>query len=199
MACLLLGFSGHQDAMLLRFQQASGSFHILSGSRLYLDGSSNVVKFTCHCDCYDPAQAHNFQLQTEASNLQFSRTQIKFGTRALDCGHRGINTDMYQTLKADHYPHITIELLRTKLPTTSATDQTFNAQALTAITIAGVRRQEWLNIRVQRQAPNKYRFTGAKPLSMASFGLEVPRPMMGLIQVSDLIEINLDLLVSVSI
>lgn len=188
---------GHQPTMMMPHpQQANGTFHILAGSRLYINGSSNVVKFTCDCDCYDPAQAHPFISQIDENKLYFNRTQIRFGARALDCGHRGINSDMYDALKADDHPNITIELLHSKLPAVTTTDA-FNIQALTAITIAGTRRQEWISVHVRRQAPNKYRFTGAKPLSMISFGLEAPRPMGGLIRVSDIIEINLDLLVGV--
>jgi hypothetical protein len=179
---------------VLRPAALAGSYYIESGSRLYLRGSSNVTSFTCECHCYDPAQAHAYRVEAgqASGNYAFRQTLLRLPTRSLDCGHRGINSDMYATLKAEAYPHVSIELLSVRLPSLSI-HETANLQALVAITIAGVRHEEWINVRVQCMDDDRYRFTGSKPLSMARFGLRPPSPMMGLVKVSDRIDIHLDL------
>lgn len=185
-------------ALRLTFQPAAltGSYYIQSGSRLYLKGSSNVTNFTCECHCYDPAQAHAYRLEVgqAAGSYSFRQTLLRLPTRSLDCGHKGINSDMYETLKAEAHPHVSIELLSVRLPALSI-HETAGLQALTAITIAGVRHEEWINVRVQCMDDDRYRFIGSKPLSMARFGLTPPSPMMGLVKVSDRIDIHLDLVI----
>ncbi len=192
---LALLFWGWQPAAELTPVTTGGQYYIQSGSRLYLRGSSNVVNFTCECECYSPSQPNPFQLVTGESpaTISFQNTQIRFLTRSLDCGQRGINSDMYETLKADRHPSASIEVLRVQIPAGRVGASSAQVQAVTAITIAGIRRQEHITVSFHATGNNQYRIYGSKPLSMAQFGLVPPSPMGGLIKVNDRIDIYFDL------
>lgn len=177
------------------------AFVIEDASELNLRGSSNVNTFTCLCLCYEKNRSHSLQLRSNPGSrtVEFDRTGLRLTTHDLDCGHKGINTDLYRTLKADKYPSITIELLRAQETGASLTETKgwVNVKAMTAITIAGVRREVPMEIRAQHMGSSQFRFVGSRDILMSDFRLDPPKPMMGLIKVRDNITINLDLTIRV--
>jgi len=188
--------------LLLSFEPllVEKSFMITGDSDLYLNGSSNINEFSCVCLCYEKNQQHRFQMSGSSGkwDMKFHHTSLDLRTNELDCGHRGINKDLYKTLNSEEHPHITIELLRVDVPEQLDEHPGWSRlTALTAITIAGVRREVEMSVRGQRIDSENFRFVGEKDLYMSNFNLEPPKPLFGLIKVHDLIQIYLDLSVRV--
>ncbi len=181
----------------LSFRSAAlvGQYELAAGSRLYLEGTSNVKDFSCHCT--DPLPAGEYLVRVEQEMLTFSNTSIQIYSRSFDCGHRGINKDMYETLQSADHPYIEIELLAVEqleaLDNNSA-DLWTSAQAQLRMTIAGSSQLLSMPIQIQARPDGLLQCKGVQSIYLSDFELEAPRPMLGLIKVDDCIRIYLDLL-----
>ena len=177
----------------------SANFQILEQSKLSLDGSSNVNKFTCNClERFAPM---SYTLTTSADRTQvfFEHTTLRMTTTKLDCGNKMMNKDMYQTLKASEHPTITIELRKATFPPGVIIDdcaEWVEMNAETVITIAGKARKVPLKIKARNLAAGRYQFRSSQTLQMTDFGIEPPVAVMGMVKVKNEITINFDLFVS---
>lgn len=177
------------------------SFFIEGDSELSLKGSSNVNEFACICLCVNESQRHFLQIETGnySQYAEFDQTNLRLETESLDCGHRGINKDLYKTLESENHPFIVIELRKARLKEartiSTAVGEWSNITAQTAITIAGVTRDVEMDVKGKRLDDGRYRFVCSKDLFMSDFQIDPPKPLFGLIKVNDLIQINIDLTV----
>lgn len=168
-------------------------FQIEAGSKLNIKGTSNVTDFTCKCEEVFPRL--QMTLNSTLTKAEFKKTALSLHAKKLDCGNKAMNNDMYETMKAEDFPTIQIELLDSQLA--ELTDNWANLQASANLTIAGVTRKETFSIQAKKIDELQFRFKGAKSLKMTDYGMTPPRPMLGLIKVKDLIVLDLDLTVSV--
>jgi len=174
-------------------------FH--SNSSLSISGSSNVNKFAC--DCEQPLQPMRIDLQVQPGDqlARFRGAVLELKTRALDCGHKGMNKDMYQTLQADKYPTIEIRLEAVRYQPGYSPEfcsEWVTMLASADLTVAGHTRRVHLEIRGKQTGDDKYRFQSQLPVRMTDFGIEPPTALLGLVKVDDEITINLDLILSAS-
>lgn len=176
-----------------RVQNATIFFQIESDSKLHIKGTSNVTDFTCKCaEAFPRLQ---MTIVPKGSKTSFDKTALSIRAKKLDCGNKAMNKDMYETMKADEYPNIAIELLESEV--SALNDDWASLQASANITIAGVTRKESFSIQAKKTDALQYRFKSAKSLKMSDYGMTPPRPMFGLIKVKDLIILDLDLNVSI--
>jgi hypothetical protein len=173
------------------------AFVIEGDSELFIRGASNVNKFTCMCFCIEEGRTRTLRMEAAAGgrSVIFQQTRLQLETSALDCGHKGMNNDLYNTLKADAHPLISIELLRASEmgQSLSAGNGAVPIKARAAITIAGVRREVDIDVQGRQSSAGEYRFSGSRELLMTDFNIQPPRAMMGLIKVNNEISIHLDL------
>ena len=176
-------------------QNIKKDYTILSQSKLYLKGNSNIKDFTCDCKQTFPKASVELKQTPTSSIAYFKNTKINLRTKGFDCGHSKINHDMYATLKASEFPHISIQLDKVRFPEkwTINNEMTLRTEAI--ITIAGKARAEILHIKAQKLSDTNYRFTGQKTLKMSNFDLTPPSALLDLIRVEDDITIYLDLFI----
>src|SRR5690606_38238619 len=104
-----------------------------------------------------------------------------------DCGGKGINRDFHGLLKSDIYPKIIIKLKEIKLyPNKKNT-----ADALIEIEIAG--KSQTYHMKTEYFKNQNWIINGELKLNIQDFNLEAPKKMLGLIVVSESIEINFKL------
>jgi hypothetical protein len=174
----------------------SRPFQIMSGSQLYLKGTSNVTPFTCYCQQAFPLQQYTMTLKPQSNSAVFQETRLQLQTKKLDCGNRGMNRDMHHTLKADAYPHISIRLQEVQFRSGSKGGLgTLTAKAI--LTVTGQSRTVHMQVKAEESAQNIYRFVSALSMKMTDFGITPPTALMGLVKVDDKIDIHFDLLVQV--
>ncbi|HMQ47395.1 MAG TPA: YceI family protein [Saprospiraceae bacterium] len=179
-----------------RMPQQDGSIEILDTSKLSLDVSSNVKDFSCDCDYEFGTRQFQFQTAEDGLSLTFANTGFYFPSKSLNCGHKGINKDMYETLKAEQYPHIDIKILEAKNQGHQATlsgSQWSSFRVKMQLTIANEKETLWIDVKGQAASKDSFRFIGTKDISLQTFCLEPPSPMMGLVKVDDCITIHFDL------
>lgn len=172
-------------------------FDITSASMLAIEGTSNVKDFTCECRKDFPEKPMRIQMSEDGRAIKFSNTYIKVPTTSLDCGGRGINRDMHKTLKAEDFPYIRIELKEAQVASEESglyqLGKWTDLSAMAEITLAGVKKRLPMEVTAQRISSNLFQFKSSEHLTMTAFGIDPPRPLLGLIQVHDDIQINLDL------
>lgn len=175
-------------------------YKINEGSELYISGNSNVAKFKCHCTETLPESKTQMQAAEGGAKIKFSQTILKLTTKLLDCHNVGMSHDLHKGLKAKDYPYIKIELNEaslTKGALAHTSEQWKSLEALTTITIAGVSKQVMLDVQAKRTGLDSFRFKSVKKLLMTDFGIDPPRPMLGIIKVEDEIMIHFDMAVTI--
>ncbi|MCB9284421.1 MAG: YceI family protein [Lewinellaceae bacterium] len=175
-------------------------FTVEDSSKLYLQGSTNINTF--RCDCKEQFSTYSMTMtETESGQkVQFSDTKLRIPSSRFDCGNRLMNKDMFETLKGDKYPQIQIELMdATQLSGKKMGEATdwVPMKATTAITIAGIEKVVKMDVLGKKIAQGRFQFKGNKDIYLSDYRLEPPSPMMGLVQVNDVITIHLDLVVKV--
>jgi hypothetical protein len=192
---LLLIVSGWTDGIV------NTTFKVHEDSRLFLEGTSNVKKFTCHCEKDFGTYPLKMEAVAKGQGIHFTNTKLEFPATSLNCGHRAINKDMYETLKADEFSTIQVSILEAwHTEGSGALDECadwtrFRAKA--RLYIAGIERDMWMEVKGKSIGNKGYRFVSSEELSLADYCLEPPSPMMGLIKVHDCITIHFDLSVEV--
>lgn len=171
----------------------------LASSELYIKGSSNVNQFTCHCE----QELYPIQLQVafnpDDQLARFDQARLDLITRTLDCGNRGMNRDMYETLRADKHPEISIQLRAVRQLegySPMLCDEWVPLLASAYLTIAGERRIVHLDVQGRQEPAGHYRFLSELSINMTDFGIDPPKALLGLVQVDNEITIHLDLHVS---
>jgi polyisoprenoid-binding protein YceI len=176
---------------------AETTYYIDAGSKLTLEGSSNVNKFTCACNDQFPQSTLRFELFEEGKSAKFSNAMLTLRTKSLDCGNAQMNKDMYKTLRADQHPHIKIELTRTQLleASTLSTSEWTPLKATSALTISGVKKPVVFEVKAKKVGKDRIRLTASREVLMSDYGIEPPTAMLGLIKVNNAIRLNLDLII----
>ncbi|MCB9303404.1 MAG: YceI family protein [Lewinellaceae bacterium] len=175
-------------------------FQILPDSQLYLKGTSNVAPFTCNCQQNFPPLQYSLAIRPKNQLATFQNTSLQLETKKLDCGNRGMNRDMHQTLKASEYPTISIRLEEVQWKANQWPDEPQSYGSLAAkatLSVAGVSRLVKLNVNARETGKDTYRFVSELAIKMTDFGIDPPTALMGLIKVDDKILIHLDLAVRI--
>jgi hypothetical protein len=174
-------------------------FFFDEGSRLYLNGSSNVNKFTCDCTDRHDGQWVDAE-RKPGGQLKFKNLALLLKTKSFDCHNRKIDADLQKALRADQYPNIKITLLETKQNEKCLDGNCtgwFDVQAKTAITITHTTKEMTIPAKARKLGHNRFQLVGQKELYMSSFGVDPPEAMFGMIKVDDKITFHFDLMISV--
>jgi polyisoprenoid-binding protein YceI len=172
-------------------------------SRVWLDGSANVVDFRCAAGIIESSgYLLDFDMQVMQSGSGRPHGDIellvKIPVQQLNCGKAPINRDMRKTLNAEEYPFIEYKLRSSQLMccTDDFLPQTMEIETLGDLTLAGNTRQERIIVSGQFIGTYQFRITGSHVVKMSDFGLEPPSPMMGLIKVHDEMIVNFDAIIT---
>lgn len=180
-------------------EPSSFSYTIDPESKLYLEGSSNVIDFTCNCT--SSLQGGRFTMAGQDNSFTFLNSILRLPVQALDCGNRTMNKDMYEALAADKHPFVEIQLLSVRAHDHQLFGECHeweDLQARLSLKIAGQAREVIMHVRGTHLGYQRYRFVGAKPILLTNFNIEPPRAMLGAIRVDNSIKINMDLVLLLS-
>jgi hypothetical protein len=192
---LLLGatlFSFYRPEKFMRY------FVIEQGTEIKIYGASNVADFSCCCESSFDPQFCTFYADDDNGTFRFENAQLDVNSQEINCGGKAINRDMQQTLKADKYPFIRVILEEVTFPqntTNLKKGHTLQVDALAQIIIAGNAQSNLLQVEVKDLGNQRYIFASNAFLKLSDFGLETPKPLLGLIKVDDRITIDFKLIV----
>lgn len=166
-------------------------------SRLWLEGSSNVNRFTCRAEGLgrsiqvgEPSEV--WEITGLPEPLQ--RIQLGVPVRSLRCGNRRMDRDLYRIMRTDEFPLMTFRLWTYHpMPPPSAGD--FTVKAVGALGLAGRENLVVVTVRIERRSDGTVWVRGSKALRMSDFGIEPPSAMLGLIRAHDQVVVRFDFLV----
>lgn len=174
-----------------------GKYKILPGSRVYLEGTTNVNKFKC--DCGNDFETTVYRIKQIVRNrMEFSNTILLMPIIYFDCKNRKMDRDLQKALKAEQYPQVRIDLetitvSEASLASNDGTNWT-HAKAEVSITLAGVTQRHEILVKGKKGPEFQYLFSGNKSMKMTDFNITPPEALFGMIKVNDQITFYFDLL-----
>lgn len=178
--------------------QSNASIQLNPKSVLSIHGSTNLLTFTLKqsgekirkTPVMVTASMHENIIRPGSNNLQL---RVKNFTSNNHIAQR----EFYKLMNADQYPFLNIRLEQLELnPNTSGTTN-LSGMAATRITITNVTQNITIPINIARQG-NTFAVTGKKQINIKDFNLEPPVAVLGLVTVSEWIEIDLDLSININ-
>lgn len=174
---LLFSFSG------INVPKNSKSILITSQSQLEIKGTSNVTDFKCGYEIQNLEQPIIVLYEKTDNTIQFEKSKLVLKNMDFDCGGKGINKDFHGLLKTEIYPTITLQLKEVKLNP----DKKNKADALIEIEIAGISNSYFMETDFVKN--ENWLISGEMKLNIQDFNLKAPKKMLGLVVVSNDIEI----------
>ncbi|MFG6687400.1 hypothetical protein ACGK9U_12505 [Mariniflexile sp. HNIBRBA6329] len=165
----------------------STSVLITPKSELYINGTSNVTNFKCIYGIKNIDAPIPVHYESINNVIRFEKTMLILENNGFDCGGKGINRDFHGLLKSDIYPKITLKLKEIRL----CPNKKNTADALIEIEIAG--KSQSYHMKTEYSKDQNLIINGKLKLNIKDFNLEAPKKMLGLIVVSENIEINFKL------
>lgn len=175
------------------------SYHIHRDSHVAINGSTNINSFFCLSDSDFPRGSIVADFLPGKNVLQFSDAQLDLMVSSFDCRNRMMNKDFQHALGGESNPYIQIRLLETRLLETHGTNRHDQMMALVEIHINGVKKTTEVFIEMLQDDDFNFRVRGSKTLRMSDFNIQAPSPGFGLIRVSDVIDIQFNLIVEASV
>ena len=171
---------------------ATPSWVVERGSKLSIEGSSNVNQFTCQVKQYLLADTLRWVRDDRAKRLIFRNSAVRIDVQQFDCHHKFITSDLRKTLKSSQYPFLRIHFLSIEDLTWVQEGATVRGQLV--IEIAGVRNPMDMEYKVLREHGDRLRLCGSRALRFTDFQLEPPSKLAGLIRINENIRVNFELL-----
>lgn len=191
------GIVSNFDIDSLQEETTKTFIDIAEGSTLYITGRSNLNEFSC-LSKHDISNKNLFiNYDRRAQHINITNAILELEVTQFDCGRSPINRDFRNTLKADQYPFIQLQLnevLYGEINGESNSETRLDPrQADISIQIAGVTIREIVDIVVTDPQEEIVAVQGQKRLRITDFNLTPPTAMFGLIKVEDELDIVFDL------
>lgn len=164
-------------------------------SRLWIEGSSNVNRFTCQARGL--AQTIRVGSPSEVWEITglpepLQRAVLGIPVESLRCADRRMDGDLHQALRAREHPHLTFRLWSYER-VGAETPGPFTVHAVGAIGLAGAESVVRVDARVEPRPDGTVRLRGRKTLRMTDFGIRPPTAFLGLVRAKDEIVVRFDL------
>lgn len=166
----------------------STSVFIGTESQLVIKGTTNVSSFKCMFKISEINKPIPLHYKVIDDKMVFEKAQLVLNNDCFDCGHRGMNKDFLALLKSDDYPEILLELK--EIITDS--DNPLLVKAAIKVHLAGKTKLYYMPITLNEN--EDISVSGTLKLNIGDFDLEAPKKALGLIVVSDDIEIQFDMI-----
>ena len=175
------------------------SFYPSEGSKLWIEGRSNVSEFECEANKYSGEATIYDEQENDSAFTQsvHDRLSLQVDVRVdgFECGKNKMNQDLRNALKSDNFPEITFlfdsaELLEiSKHP-----NDPFLVNVKGSLTVAGETRNIHFETRAYYLDVDKVRAIGNTTIRMSDFNVEPPTALLGLIQAFDELTVKFDLI-----
>lgn len=168
----------------------SKSILVASESELFINGTSNVTNFKCGYNIKNLNEPIRIHFETINDVIRFENSILILENNGFDCGGKGINKDFHGLLKSNVYPQIILKLKEVKLNPNKKN----KADALIEIEIAGLSHSYLMETEFYHD--QDWMISGKLKLNIQDFNLTAPKKMLGLVVVSEDIEINFKLVLN---
>ena len=174
--------------------QTTVNVDLHNSSYITINGSSNVLSFKLFQKGEDlTTKNFTFTATKNQNRIYISENQLSIPVRKFNSDNRMALRDFLKLIKSVDYPNLLVQLNYFESTPGSDKIRFSKGNASVNITITGVTKQ--FNIPItSNQEGDIYAVDGKKNISIRDFGLTPPVEMMGLIKVSEWIDINFHLI-----
>jgi hypothetical protein len=169
------------------WQDRQVSSVIMNGSKLKINGTSNITDFECIYDEEIENDTLTHYVDVEEAFVEVGGDDLRLEIDSFDCGKNGINRDFRKALRSDEYPNIDIRLV--KVIRTEGEP----VEADVAISLAGATNQYTVALQDVSVDGEAAIIGGTQIINMTDFGIAPPTALFGLIKVDNTLEINFTL------
>lgn len=174
------------------------SAEIQKNSSLTINGSTNIVPFKIYQNGDKLSRSKLSVVTTQNQNKIFvSQNQLSVLVKNFVSNNTMALKDFLKLLKSDTYPILQVQLNYLDLQPLSDQEKKYNGQALVNITITGKTRHYSIPITFTGNG-DVYTVNGNKKLSIRDFGLTPQTKMMGMIKVSEWIDIDFHIICKIT-
>jgi hypothetical protein len=174
------------------------SAEIQKNSSLTINGSTNIVPFKIYQNGDKLSRSKLLVVTTQNQNKIFvSQNQLSVVVKNFASNNEMALKDFLKLLKSDSYPILQVQLNYLDLQPLSEKGKTYNGEALVNITITGKTKQYIIPITFDSNG-DVYTVNGSKKLSIRDFGLTPEKKMMGMIKVSEWIDIEFHIICKIA-
>jgi hypothetical protein len=190
--------SSHFNALLS--SSSAFSYSLIQGSKVSVQGSTNINEFTCFSEETYSQHPANLFINEVKNTITFHEVILNVKTESLECGNEVMNKNLFKTLGGEKYPFIIVELQQacTKDGQQLNLSQWIHMTGKLYISLAGVRRYQQIDFVAKQYSDGVYHFIGEHKISLSQYNLDPPTALFGLVQVKDILNVKFDLLVSVN-
>lgn len=192
----ILSFFG-PTAMKAEINPIPITFSFEKGSKVSIDGTTNVKDFICaSAKLFAPQNAE--LKQGDSEKISFNNAALEFNTSSLNCGNNGMNRDMMKAMKADRFPVISVKLTDAQMErgkTLSLSGWT-TIKINVSISMAGSTKNAFIIVQGKQTGNGRYRFVGQYSMLMTDFGINPPTALFGMVKVMDAIIVRFDLIIA---
>ena len=159
---------------------------IVPESKLQIRGNSNINKFKCDFNILEIKNPIPLFYEKKGNKIYFKKAKLALENSCFDCGSRGINKDFNKLLKTNEFPQIFLSLQEIE-------KHDDIVEASVEMTIAGVSKMYKLPVDIETD--ETLLVSGVLNLNISDFNLKAPKKLLGLIVVSENIEIDFNLVI----
>ena len=160
---------------------------IISNSTLNIYGTTNVNTFNCILNFENVNSVILTNYTKNNNRLLFENTILKLENSCFDCGNSMMNKDFLKMLDTDNHPFISFALKEIVVNPKRNSE----VYCLASIKLAGKTRLYSIPLTLENFQSIKA--VGCLSLKLTDFGLKPPKKALGLVVVSNEIDINFDL------
>lgn len=174
------------------------SIDLLKNSTLIINGSTNLLTFKLIQNGDKLLRKTQTVKATEIKNrIYLSDNKLSIAVKNFNSNNKIALDGFLDLLKVDTYPFLNVEFNYLETPTTEK-DATLNTKTLVSFTITGITKQYTIPISATQNG-DQYTIKGNKSINIRDFGLIPPVRMMGLVKVSEWINIDFNLICNVTL
>ncbi len=166
-------------------------------SKIWIEGRSNVNRFTCAAEKYEgEARIYSESLEEVASRADEQvRLELNIPVRSFECGRSRMNRDLYDALKSDEYFYITFEFQEAETLSSNG-NGSFTLRVHGILTVAGTSREIAFEAEGFILENNRVRAVGEKTILMTDYNVEPPTGLLGLVRAENRLTVHFDLYAS---
>jgi len=174
------------------FSQQQVRVKIQDGSRIIINGSSNINRFSLqHTATAITERLINLTHKHPTNKIEVENSSISIPVKQFTTDDKMIQHSFYRMMQADQHPLMNIRLKQIDTPQYGRGKMRSMAQV--EITITGTTRSYLIPVETHT-VHEAVAIRGNKRISIKDFGITPPTAMMGLIRVCEWIDIKMDLI-----
>lgn len=174
------------------------SAELQKNSSLTISGSTNLLSFKLFQNGEKLSRNKlSIAITQTQSKIFLGQNQLSVVVKNFASNNKMALNDFLKLLKSDTFPTLQVQINYVDLQPITEKGQSYNGNALVSITITGITKQYSIPISLNGNG-DLYVVDGKKKMSIRDFGLSPQNKMMGLIKVSEWIDIDFHMICKIT-